>query len=80
MGTSGNIRSDPLFVNPQGGDFHLQIRSPCIDAGTDTASDLPDSDFDGEPRIQGIHCDMGADECSRKKSKGLPFIPLLLLD
>jgi predicted outer membrane repeat protein len=34
-----NIDSDPLFVNPGIGDYHLQSISPCIDAG-DPASPL----------------------------------------
>ena len=29
----GNIYDDPLFVNPESGDYHLQTGSPCIDAG-----------------------------------------------
>jgi hypothetical protein len=29
------IFGDPLFVNPSGGDFHLQANSPAIDAGID---------------------------------------------
>jgi len=30
---TGNIDSDPLFIDPVNGDFHLQVNSPCIDAG-----------------------------------------------
>ena len=29
----GNINEDPLFVAPDEGDYHLQVDSPCIDAG-----------------------------------------------
>ena len=39
----GDIQANPMFVNPQLDDFHLQWGSPCIDAG-DPASPLdPDS-------------------------------------
>ncbi|MBL7191584.1 right-handed parallel beta-helix repeat-containing protein [bacterium] len=45
-----NIFADPLFVNPAGGDFHLQAGSPCIDAG----------DPDSPPDPDGSIADMGA--------------------
>jgi len=32
-----NIQLDPQFVNPETGDFHLKLNSPCIDAGDPTA-------------------------------------------
>ncbi len=46
----GNIDEDPLFVDPDEGDYHLTEDSPCIDAGD------PDSD----PDPDGTRADMGA--------------------
>ncbi|MFH1740494.1 MAG: DUF1565 domain-containing protein [bacterium] len=56
----GNIVADPMFVNPQNGDYHLQRGSPAIDSGTPviTVTD----DFDGARRPQGSGFDMGAYE------------------
>ncbi len=51
VGANANISADPLFMNRASGDFHLQITSPARDAGTNTAANLPQSDFAGNPRI-----------------------------
>ncbi len=39
----GNIKSDPLFVNPGKNDFHLSKNSPCIDSGDPNSPKDPDS-------------------------------------
>ncbi|MCP4666546.1 MAG: right-handed parallel beta-helix repeat-containing protein [Deltaproteobacteria bacterium] len=64
----GNIDEDPLFADSANGDFHLDPDSPCIDAGTNDAPNLPATDCDGEVRIfdgddDGVATvDMGVDE------------------
>ncbi len=45
----GNIDGDPLFADPDGGDFRLQAGSPCIDAADGTLA--PEFDLDGNARI-----------------------------
>ena len=59
MGTDngGNIDTDPLFADPNNGNYHLLPGSPCIDAGNNTAvpADIT-TDLDGNPRfIDDIH-------------------------
>ena len=49
---NGNIDADPLFVDPDNGDYHLSPGSPCIDAADNKA--VPkgiDTDLDGNPRF-----------------------------
>jgi parallel beta-helix repeat protein/predicted outer membrane repeat protein len=65
---TGNIDADPLFVDLSGGNFHLGQGSPCIDAGTNDAPNLPDYDFEGDSRVMDgdgdgmAIVDMGMDE------------------
>lgn len=42
---TGDIQADPQSVNRAGGDFHLLLGSPCIDA--DTVANAPAKDFNG---------------------------------
>jgi hypothetical protein len=49
---SGTILADPLFIDPNDGNYHLQAGSPCIDAGSN--SSIPagiNNDLDGRPRF-----------------------------
>ena len=47
---TGNISADPLFVDPENGNYHVQQNSPCIDAGDPNSPHDPD----------GTRADIGA--------------------
>jgi parallel beta-helix repeat protein/predicted outer membrane repeat protein len=68
---SGNIDSDPIFMDPDGDDdiagtedddLHLLIDSPCINAGDPNADYSGQTDIDGQSRVIYGDADMGADE------------------
>jgi hypothetical protein len=77
----GNFDADPLFVDPDNGDFRLASGSPCIDAGHNWAVpqdtlDLDDDgktnelipyDLDGNPRFN-------ADELDFDPGCGIPVV------
>ena len=48
-GVNGNISADPKFVDTANGDFHLQVGSPAIDAGTSDGAPL--LDLEGRQRF-----------------------------
>ncbi|MBW2071493.1 MAG: hypothetical protein JRI89_09575 [Deltaproteobacteria bacterium] len=77
---SGNNQDiDPKLRDPESNDFHLQMNSPMIDAGTDTVPDppgLPATDFEGNTRAFGAAPDIGADE---RLCVLAPSLDLLLL-
>jgi hypothetical protein len=50
---------DPLFLNPDGGDYHIGEASAARDAGVPSGVTI---DIDGEPRPMGLGWDIGADE------------------
>lgn len=57
---SDPVVGNPLFVNPDEADFHLQSGSPAIDTGSPL--NAPNSDFDDISRPQGMGFDIGAYE------------------
>jgi hypothetical protein len=57
-GGTGNISSDPQFVNATSGDYHLKPGSPCVDTGTTVGA--PATDIEGTAR--DATPDMGAYE------------------
>ena len=65
---SGNISADPKFVNQRISNFRLATGSPAIDAGDNSAPNLPERDIASKPRIQSATgniypvIDMGAYE------------------
>lgn len=77
-GTSGDPYDDIWL----GGDFHLRSNSPCIDTATNSAPDLPGTDFEGDTRqIDGDRdgtptVDMGADEFLNKAITSILFLLL----
>ncbi|HEY64310.1 MAG TPA: hypothetical protein G4O02_07025 [Caldilineae bacterium] len=66
----GIISADPLFVDAANGDYHLQMASPCVDAGTPVGA--PTHDIEGTPRDAAP--DMGAYERRRFRI----FLPVTL--
>lgn len=63
LGGIGNTGDDPIFVDPQAGDYHLAASSPAIDRGDpDYRAAEGELDIDGDPRIWNARIDMGADE------------------
>ena len=58
---SYSIEVDPDFANPTSGDYHLDINSPCIDAGNWRAVTSL-FDIEQNPRVLGSSVDMGCYE------------------
>lgn len=59
---TGNISSDPCFVDEGNDDYHIWRKSPCVDAGDPCYSPGDETDIDGNARLRGTAVDMGADE------------------
>ncbi len=62
------LSSNPQFVDLANADYHLTSSSPCINAGTSNGVTLPDTDYEGNTRVQGGTVDIGAFETSSSSS------------
>ncbi len=62
--SAGNIDANPLFVNPEAGDYRLSDPSPCIETGMMLPDEMDNTDIYGSPRPTpaGSDPDMGAYE------------------
>ena len=69
MTGTGNLNSDPLFVNVAQGNFRITGSSPVIDQA-DPYAPLA-VDIDGHYRPQGRRCDIGAYEYSAPTISGI---------
>ena len=58
----GNIAANPLFVDPENGDYRLRAGSPCIDKAQLTNEAKLGTDLDENPRWIGSGADMGCYE------------------
>ncbi|MFN8445650.1 MAG: choice-of-anchor Q domain-containing protein, partial [Caldilineaceae bacterium] len=67
---SHNLKADPLFVAAASDNYRLSSNSPAIDRAD--AADCPAIDLEGNPRPQGLGCDMGAFESA-------PVLPVIEL-
>ncbi|MCG8684553.1 MAG: right-handed parallel beta-helix repeat-containing protein, partial [Desulfobacterales bacterium] len=52
VAANNNLLADPLFIDPNGMDYHLQPESPCVSAGDPNNSQYEGRiDIDGEDRL-----------------------------
>lgn len=77
-GIAGNISVDPKFLNPAAGNFRPAASSLTIDAGDNTAPNLPSTDLDGIARTVDSNqdgtaiVDMGVFESIADFQLGMP--------
>lgn len=60
------IDVDPLFADPDNGDYHITANSPCLDAGSPNTPEvvINGHDLDGHWRVSGNCIDIGVYEYS----------------
>ncbi|UCC31370.1 MAG: C40 family peptidase [Phycisphaerales bacterium] len=72
---AGNIDRDPMFLDPDNGDYHVAPCSPVVNAGDPGYTPDPsETDIDGDDRVIGDAVDMGADEVTEPCLAGIPTV------
>jgi probable HAF family extracellular repeat protein len=70
------IARDPLFLDPENCDYHLNHNSPCINAGDPNYMAEPnETDLDAKPRIIACRIDMGVFEYDQLVSAEVRIVP-----
>jgi len=72
LGGTGNIGTNPQIVVD---DYHLQAKSPCIDAGDPLGNYSGQIDIDKQSRVIGFRTDIGADEYGLEVPLLISIIP-----
>ena len=72
-----SIEADPLFVDPDGGDFHLMVGSPAIDSADSSTPGWPKTDAEDRPRKNEQRTpDTGLGSIDHADRGALEFIPI----
>ncbi len=78
---NNNVKGDPKFVNPAGGDFTLGAGSPALEAGSNSAANLPFLDYKQQLRVASSNAipgegraDMGAIEAGSSFPLNYPLL------
>lgn len=73
-GTLGSVSVDPQLADVAVGNLHIQPTSPCVDHGYNGNVASSETDMDGQPRLQGVRVDIGADESDGTQWTAIPRI------
>ena len=73
LGGTNDVHSAPAFVDAFNGNYHLQIGSPCIDAGNNSFVAV-NADLGGNPRIFNGTVDIGAYESDYTNFAGIHYV------
>jgi outer membrane protein assembly factor BamB len=56
------VPDEPVDIEDYGSEYHLDVTSPCVNAGSPVGLEYVQHDIDGQGRLMGAQIDIGADE------------------